>query len=112
MRTHHLGEEPSFWWRPVCRDPVMMVRIHPHARDRMDERGATEEEVMVTVEHGERFSAKFGRVGFRRNCTFSGMWRGSAYTAKQLEVFAVQEDSDWLVIAVIVKYFGRKGSNL
>ena len=27
-----------------------MVRLHPHARERMEERGATEEEVRATVE--------------------------------------------------------------
>jgi hypothetical protein len=48
----------------------MAVRFHPHARMRMQERGATEEEVTATVEHGERFPAKFGRFGFRRNFPF------------------------------------------
>jgi hypothetical protein len=36
-----------------------MVRLHPHARERMEERGATEEEVRATVEQGEPFPAKF-----------------------------------------------------
>ena len=39
-----------------------MVRLHPHARERMDERGATEEEVRATVEQGESFPAKFGLI--------------------------------------------------
>ena len=33
----------------------MAVRVHPHARERMAERGASEEEVRATVEHGESF---------------------------------------------------------
>ena len=45
----------------------MAVRLHSHARERMAERGATEEEVEATVRQGEQFSAKFGRTGFRRN---------------------------------------------
>ena len=45
----------------------MPVRFHSHARERMEERGATEDEVTATVEHGEQFPAKFGRTGFRRN---------------------------------------------
>jgi Domain of unknown function (DUF4258) len=40
-----------------------MVRLHPHARERMEERGATEAEVRATVEQGERFPAKFGTNG-------------------------------------------------
>lgn len=30
----------------------------------MDERGATEPEVIATIENGESFPAKFGRTGF------------------------------------------------
>lgn len=83
----------------------MPVRIHPHAQERMKERGASEEEVRDTVETGERVPAKFGRVGFRRNFAFGHEWRGKYYHTKQLEVFAVQEGSDWLVISLIVRYF-------
>ena len=50
----------------------MKVDIHPHARERLAERGATEAEVMATVEGGEQFPAKFGRAGFRRNFAFNG----------------------------------------
>lgn len=71
----------------------------------MAERGATENEVKATVEHGEKFSAKFGRTGFRRNFPFESEWRGRYYRTKQLEVYAVQEASDWLVITVITRYF-------
>jgi len=42
----------------------------------MTERGATEAEVIATVENGERFEAKFGRTGFRRNFSFDGERRG------------------------------------
>jgi len=83
----------------------MSVRFHPHARGRMEERGATEEEVRATVEHGERFPAKFQRTGFRRNFQYDDQWRGRHYRTKQVEVYAVQEDADWLVITVITRYF-------
>ena len=89
----------------------MTVRIHPHARERMSERGATDAEVVATVEQGERFPAKFGRVGFRRNFAFERTWRDRSYAMKQIEAFAVLEDNDWLVLTVIVRYFGEKGSN-
>ncbi len=54
----------------------MQVRLHPHARDRLAERGATEDEVIATVLEGERFPAKFGRTGFRRNFAIGGEWMG------------------------------------
>ena len=82
-----------------------MVQIHPHARERMSERGATSGEVEQAVNEGEQFPAQFGRQGFRRNFAISGLWRGKAYSTKQIEAYAVFENNEWLVIAVIVKYF-------
>ncbi|MUG97054.1 hypothetical protein F7734_33840 [Scytonema sp. UIC 10036] len=83
----------------------MIVRLHPHAQARLIERGATEEEVVLTVEGGVTFPAQFGRTGFRRNFSFNAEWNGKVYATKKIEVIAVQEGENWLVITVIVKYF-------
>jgi len=90
-------------WRQEVR--IMAVRFHPHARERMAQRGATEQEVANTVEAGEQFEAKFGRTGFRRNFTFEKQWRGRYYKTKQVEVYTVREDNDWMVVSVITRYF-------
>ena len=82
----------------------MTTRLHPHTQERLAERGATEAEVLATVEGGERFPAKLGRTGFRRNFAFDGEWRGRRYATKQVEAYAVEEDG-WLVLTVIVRYF-------
>ena len=82
----------------------MGVRLHAHARERAMERGATEDDVIATVEGGERFPAKFGRTGFRRNFTFGARWRGREYATKQVEAYAVDE-AGGLVITVLVRYF-------
>ena len=82
----------------------MEVRLHPHARSRLQERGATEEDVRLTVETGERFAAKYGRSGFRRNFLFNREWMGKQYATKQIEAYAVEEQG-WLVITVVVKFF-------
>jgi len=74
-----------------------MVRLHPHAMERLLERGASEAEVVATVENGETFPAKFGRTGFRRNFSFDGIWRGRNYKTRQVEVYAVKEGNDWLL---------------
>ncbi len=71
----------------------------------MTERGATEEEIISTVESGERFPANFGRTGFRRNFPYGQRWRARIYATKQLEVYAVQEADEWLVITVMTRYF-------
>jgi len=83
----------------------MAIRIHPHARERMIERGTNEEEVISTVERGEPFPAKFGRCGFRRNFRHDGMWRGKYYANKQIEVFATPEGDEWIIITVIARYY-------
>lgn len=82
----------------------MKIRLHPHAQSRLTERGATEAEVIATVAVGERFSAKFGRVGFRRNFSFDGVWGEKRYATKQIEAYAVEEN-DWLVITFITRFF-------
>ena len=82
-----------------------MIEIHPHALERAAERSATEEEIRSTVENGDRFPAKFGRVGFRRNFQFNDIWRGKRYVTKQIEAYAVEEDGRWIVITIVTKYF-------
>jgi hypothetical protein len=70
----------------------------------MAERGATREEVEAAVSAGERFAAKHGRAGFRRNFAFDDLWRGRRYAVKQVEALAEPEADGWLVITVIVRY--------
>ena len=67
-----------------------------------------EAEVVAAVLGGEQFVAKFGRTGFRRNFSYGGTWRGRQYASKQVEAYAVRQGDDWLVITVIVKYFGEE----
>jgi hypothetical protein len=83
----------------------MKVRLHPHAEERLIERGATREEVERTVTEGEFFPAKLGRVGFRRNFAFNAERRGRHYATKQIEAYAVFEDDSVLVLTVITKFF-------
>ena len=83
----------------------MAIRLHPHARERLIERGATETEIVATVSQGAPFVAKFGRTGFRRNFPFAGRWRGSYYANKQVVAYAAPDGQDWLVITVITKFY-------
>ena len=81
------------------------VVVHPHAMERAAERGASLDEVVATVAHGERFTARVGRTGFRRNFAFGGMWRGRQFANKQVEAYAIKENGCWIVITVLVKFF-------
>ena len=83
----------------------MVVRFHPHALERLAERGTTEAEVVATVQTGEQFPAKFGRTGFRKAFRFESAWQGHFYPAKEVEAFAVREGEGWLVITVVTRYY-------
>ena len=83
----------------------MNINIHPHALERIIERGATEEEVIATVQLGEQFPAKFDRTGFRRNFAFNKLWHDKLYRTKQIEAYAVLEKDGWLVISIITRFF-------
>jgi len=72
---------------------------------RLTERGATEAEAISTVSEGERFPAKYGRTGFRRNFAFDSDWRGHRYSTKQVQAYAVFEEQRWLVITVVTCHF-------
>jgi len=83
----------------------MQVIIHLHARQRLMERGASEDEVVETVLTGEMFPAKFERTAFRKNFSYQSIWNSRNYQTKQIETYCVKENNDWIVITVIVKYF-------
>ncbi|MCL5966109.1 MAG: DUF4258 domain-containing protein [Deltaproteobacteria bacterium] len=83
----------------------MKIKLHPHAKERLRERGATEGEVVATIEGGERFAAKHGRTGFRRNFPFEGEWNYRRYSTRQVEAYAVEAEDGWLVITAIVNFF-------
>jgi hypothetical protein len=72
---------------------------------RMSERGASEEKVLSVIAFGEKFPAKFNRIGFRRNLVFQNRWRDQYYRTKQLEVYGIEEEDDFIVLTVIVRYF-------
>ena len=83
----------------------MNIEIHPHALQRMKERGVNEVEVFAAIEKGEKLSAKHGRTCFRSNFVFGKQWQNKHYSMKQVEVYAVIENNKWLVITIIAKYY-------
>ncbi len=83
----------------------MRIEFHPHALERMAERGATAAEVIAAIERGERIPARSGRWGFRRNFARDAVWRGKLYHGKQIEVIASPWEGGWLVITVVVRFF-------
>ena len=83
----------------------MNVRLHPHAAQRIRERGATRAEVIATVRTGRKIVAKFGRLKFTRRFAYGKQWLGRRYAFKEIDAIATREPKGWLVITVIVKFF-------
>jgi len=76
----------------------MNIKFIEHAEIRMKERGTSSKEALLTIESGEKFTAKFNRVGYKRNFSFGKTWKGKYYNTKQLEAYTVQEGDDlWLL---------------
>jgi hypothetical protein len=83
----------------------MKVKIHPHAAQRIRERGTAVRQVRETDLKGSPSAAKFGRTKFVRVFAFGRIWNRKRYAKQQIEAFAAIIPDGWLVVTVIVKYF-------
>ena len=83
----------------------MPVEISLHASKQMEERGVSEEEVLITIRQGEAEPGNLGRKIFKKNFQFGKIWRGRFYKIKQvIPVIAVEPDK-LVVVTVYVFYF-------
>lgn len=80
------------------------VEFSAHALDKMLDRGAGEEEVLLAIRSGSSEPARGRRVMFRKNFDFHRQWRGKHYAVKQVAP-VVAEEIDRLVVVVYVYYF-------
>jgi hypothetical protein len=81
------------------------VRLTKHAKDQCEERGATEQEVIVAVLSGVREPAKMGRLLCRYNFTYNKTWQGQHYSVKQVAPVISEEQQETVVITVYTFYF-------
>ena len=87
------------------RGGVVSVIFSRHARQQMQERGASEHEVAEAITHGERVPAKHGRVAYRRNFAYDRLWGGIFYRTKQVMPIVVHESNRHVVVTVYTFYF-------
>lgn len=83
----------------------MAIIIHPHALQRMEERGATREEVLETIETGRMSPGKFDRRIHEMTCAYGDFWRSQLYEYKHIEVYSIEDGEDVIVVTVVVKYY-------
>lgn len=82
----------------------MNIRIDPHTRDRVLERGASEDEIRQVIESGQNIGAKHGRQGKFKIFDFKQNRHGRYYEQKRIEVIYVDEGDAIITVTVYVFY--------
>ena len=82
----------------------MRIQLEPHTLQRAIERGATESEILETLEGGVNIVAKKGRLAKAKAFTFNTERNGKYYDEKKLEVYYLIENGIIITITVYVFY--------
>ena len=61
----------------------MKIQIDEHASDRAFERGASEEEIVETLQSGTAIVAKENRLAKKKVYSFEREWKGKVYKEKK-----------------------------
>ena len=81
------------------------VRLSGHARDQLERRGGTEQEVDKAIRTEMWQSAELGRLECRKDFVFNTDWNRKYYATKQVRPIFVEEADEIVVITVYVYYF-------
>lgn len=81
------------------------ISISGHARENMNFRGATEQEVVETIRTSPWKPAELGRIECRKNFVYGRNWNGRFYATKQVRPIFVEESEEIVVVTVYVYYF-------
>jgi len=84
---------------------VKPIRLSAHARERMEPRGATEQEVLETIRTLGWGPAERGRLQCRKDFPFGRQWNGKLYATKQVRAIFAEEAREIVVVTVYVYYF-------
>lgn len=81
------------------------VAFSAHALEKMLDRGAEEEEVLMAIRTGSFEPTRKGRAMFRKSFEFHREWRGKRYAIKQVAPVVAEETDNLVVVTVYVYYF-------
>ena len=74
------------------------IRLSGHARERIEGRGATHQEVAETIRTGPWTPAEEGRLECRRDFSYGREWNGKVYATKRVRPIFVEEAAEILVV--------------
>jgi len=80
------------------------IRLVEHAKERANERGASEDEIRVVLLRGQEVEVKKERKGKELIFDYNGEWLGKHYPQKKVRVIYVEENDEMVVITVKVYY--------
>lgn len=80
--------------------------ISDHAKKRMLEGGATEEEIKEVLETGTDALAKYGKKAREKVLWFNQLRKGKFYQQKKIQVIYTEEAGEQAVITVFA-FYGR-----
>jgi hypothetical protein len=78
-----------------------------HARQRMRERGASEDSVIAAINQGSKEPAQRGLFQSRLNMEYNDVWDGRYYGIQQIVPVIDEEENRIVVITVYVFYFSE-----
>lgn len=81
------------------------INLSGHARQQMQFRGASEQEVAEAIRSGGWQPAGRGRFECRKEFPFNSIWNKKVYATKQVRPVFVEEANEIVVITVYVYYF-------
>jgi len=82
----------------------MEIRLVEHAKERVNERGASEDEISVVLLRGQEVKVKKGRRSKELVFDYNKEWLGKHYSQKKVRVIYVEEGDEMVVITVKVYY--------
>ncbi|MFH1762990.1 MAG: hypothetical protein ABIF09_02255 [Gemmatimonadota bacterium] len=88
---------------PVSR--IKPIEFSDHTREKMLDRGATEDEIVHAIRSGSVEPTRKGRMMFRKNLEFNSQWQGKFYPVKHVVPVVAEESERLIVVTVLVYYF-------
>jgi hypothetical protein len=82
----------------------LYIQIEPHTLQRANERGATEQEIIDTINNGVNIPAKAGRMAKAKIILFNNIWNRKSYQHKKIEVYFIIEKEVIITVGCISNF--------
>ena len=80
--------------------PVKPIRCSGHAKQQLQFRGTTEQEIAEAIKSQSWQAAELGRLKCSKDFPFGAKWNGTHYATKQVRPIFVEEPAEIVVVTV------------